>query len=101
MLEQVVDQVQDPTPPKLLQRINGRCFQKKHTHAELLLNKPQLAIAAAEKARIGGTAQSDNPLQDAIRSGMRAGTLLFRSKAFNHWVRVTKSEQHRYLEDLL
>jgi len=37
---------------------------------------PKLAAAAAERARIRGTAQSDNPLLDelGLRSGMRAGS---------------------------
>ena len=61
-----------PTPPK----DNMAGASKEARMAAFAKANPQLAIAAAEKARIRGTAQSDNPLLNRmkLRSGMRAGT---------------------------
>lgn len=61
-----------PTPPK----DNMADASKEARMAAFAKANPQLAIAAAEKARIRGTAQSDNPLLNRmkLRSGMRAGT---------------------------
>lgn len=42
---------------------------------------PKLAAAADEKARIRGTAQTDNPLMKDMRSGMRAGAPTVQSPA--------------------
>tara|TARA_Y100000033_G_scaffold44482_1_gene47028 strand:- start:82 stop:1035 length:954 start_codon:yes stop_codon:yes gene_type:complete len=61
-----------PTPPK----DNMAGASKEARMAAFAKANPQLAIAAAEKARTRGTAQSDNPLLNRmkLRSGMRAGT---------------------------
>ena len=66
-----------PTPPKdPTPKDNMAGASKEARMAAFAKANPQLAIAAAEKARIRGTAQSDNPLLNRmkLRSGMRAGT---------------------------